>query len=295
MKKLFLVAAAIIAVLCAGTPLHAQPKREFRSTWMAGMGIDWPWSDDLRTEDTMKRRLQKYLDELDAQNFTSVCIHIRPRADAYYKSTLEPWSEDFTGVRGKDPGWDPLAFAIEECHKRGMECYAWFNPFRVNANSVDYQTDFDKEWREKGWLMKGVNGTWTIFNPGVEGARRHCLDVFKEVYMNYDIDGMLFDDYFYPGEGMPGAPNDDNNSGKDSDSDDYTTWEQSKTSLSLYDWRRENVNSFVRELFDEIQEERPDMRFGIGPAGVGHASAVERNLPLPKITSNDWQYAKIYA
>lgn len=295
MKKLFLAAATIIALLCTETPLHAQPKREFRSTWMAGMGIDWPWSDDMRTEDTMKRRLQKYLDELDAQNFTSVCIHIRPRADAYYKSTLEPWSEDFTGVRGKDPGWDPLAFAIEECHKRGMECYAWFNPFRVNANSVDYQTDFDKEWREKGWLMKGVNGTWTIFNPGVEGARRHCLDVFKEVYMNYDIDGMLFDDYFYPGEGMPGAPNDDNNSGIDSDSDDYTTWKQSKSPLSLYDWRRENVNSFVRELFDEIQEVRPDMRFGIGPAGVGHASASERNLPLPKITSNDWQYAKIYA
>jgi len=265
------------------------PKREFRSVWMAGMGIDWPYNS--YSQATQKQQLITYLDQLKAQNFTGICLHVRARADAYYKSTLEPWSADISGTRGKDPGWDPLAFAVEEAHKRGLEIYAWVNPYRVNASNTTFTTAFDKEWAQNGWLMKHFS--WTSFNPGLPAARKHCLDVMKEIYNNYMIDGMLFDDYFYPGNGMPGcAPG---VSGTDEESDDYQLWKDANSGLSLYDWRRENVNSFMRELYADIQATRPDMRFGIGPAGVGHNSAPDRGLPTPDITSNGYQYDKIFA
>lgn len=292
MKKVFLAIAASLA-LSAMWPASAAPKREFRSTWMAGMGIDWPYKDACKNDKILaQRQLCDYLDKLKSQNFNGVCIHVRPRADAYYRSTLEPWSSDFTGTRGKDPGWDPLAFAIEECHKRGLECYAWANPFRLTTDSRDWNTSFDNEWRAKGWLIRGGNGSWTCFNPGIEEARRHCLDVLKEIYTNYDIDGMLFDDYFYPSPGMPGHKD---VGGKPEDGDDYQTYKDAHTSMSLNDWRRNNVNTFVQAVYDEIQAVRPDMRFGIGPAGVGHASAAKYKLPTPAIKSNDWQYDKIFS
>lgn len=284
----------LCATMLAFSSMAESPKREFRSAWMAGMGIDWPQTKN--DKEAQQKELCNYLDNFKRQNFTGVCIHVRPNADAYYRSTLEPWSGDFTGTRGKDPGWDPLAFAVEECHKRGLECYAWLNPFRITASSLEFDTPQDKEWIEKGWIMWGLYGSWRMFNPGNEEARRHCLDVFKEIYTNYDIDGMLFDDYFYPQPGMPGAKVGSGHlDGKDSDSSDYETWRTSGTKLSLYDWRRNNVNTFVKEVFDEIQAERPDLRFGIGPAGVGHYSASEYKLPTPDIKSSDWQYDKIYA
>ncbi len=289
MSKKILV--ALCASLLLGSAMSSQaastePKREFRSSWVAGMGIDWPRSTDMATA---KAQLIEYLDQFENDNFTGVCIHVRPRADAYYKSTLEPWSADLTGTRGKDPGWDPLAFAIEECHKRGLECYAWINPYRVNANSATYTTSFDKQWDANGWLIR--SGKWTSFNPGLPAARRHCLDVIKEIYTNYMIDGMLFDDYFYPGDGMQGA----NGTGTDADADDYELWKNSGTKLSLYDWRRNNVNTFVQELYNEIQAVRPDLRFGIGPAGVSYQSAASRGLSKPNVSTTDWQYDDIYA
>lgn len=293
MKKL-IVALATFMAIGFGLLRADSPKREFRSAWMAGMGIDWPKTQGDKTR--QQQELIDYLDKFKEQNFTGVCIHVRPNADAYYKSTLEPWSSDFTGTRGKDPGWDPLAFAVEECHKRGLECYAWLNPFRLTSGSKVYTTPQDKEWIEKGWIMWGIDGSWRMFNPGVKEARRHCLDVFKEIYTNYDIDGMLFDDYFYPSTGMPGARVGSSHlSGKETESSDYQTWKDSGTSLSLYDWRRKNVNTFVQEVFDEIQKERPDLRFGIGPAGVGHFAAEKYGLSKPQISSSDWQYEKIYA
>lgn len=286
MKLRKLIIATAVAAMAVGA--YAQTdgiKREMRSVWMAGMGIDWPRTKgtSATVRATQQQELIDYLDALKSQNFTTICLHVRPRADAYYKSTLEPWSADISGTRGVDPGWDPLAFAIEECHKRGMELYAWLNPYRVNANGVTYTTDFDNQWKENGWLI--YSGNWTSFNPGLEGARQHCLDVMREIYMNYNIDGMLFDDYFYPGDHMA----------EGSGSGDWDLYKASGTTLSQADWRRNNVNTFVKELYDDIQKERPDMRFGIGPAGVAYKSASTYGLGKPEITSSDWQYDDIYA
>lgn len=287
MKKIFF--ALFVGLLCVSVAFGQSPKREMRSVWVAGMGIDWPLTSgtSASAQSKAKQQMTDYLDKFKAQNFTGICLHVRPRADAYYKSTLEPWSADISGTRGVNPGWDPLAFVIEECHKRGMECYAWVNPYRVNANGMTYTTDFDKQWDANGWLIR--SGKWTSFNPGHPEARQHCFDVIKEIYTNYMIDGMLFDDYFYPGDQLT------SNNADNVDDEQYQDYKKAGGTLTKYDWRRENVNSFVRDLHADIQKVRPGMRFGIGPAGISYKSASKYGLSKPDITSTDWQYDGIYA
>ncbi|MCM1032302.1 MAG: family 10 glycosylhydrolase [Odoribacter sp.] len=282
MKKLFI---AVLTLFLSLQALAADPpKREFRSIWMAAMGIDWPYDDAIGNEALAKQQFIEYIENFKRHNFSNICLQIRPLADALYRSTLEPWSASVSGTRGKDPGWDPLQFAIEECHKRGIEIYAWINPFRINKDGGAYTTPFDLEWREKGWELK--SGNWTIFNLAVPDARQHCLDVIKEVYDNYDVDGMLFDDYFYPGDKLTQGPS----------AGDYQAWKEAEgdNGLSIADWRRQNVNQFVLELYNMIQRDRPDMRFGIGPAGVAGSSAYKYNLPSSPV-GYDWQYDDIYA
>ena len=275
---------AAISLLLAGT-LMAQnsmpPKREFRSSWIAGIGIDFPSSG----QSTIKARLTSYLDDMQAQHFTGVCFHVRSHGDAYYRSSLEPWSQYISGTRGTDPGWDPLAWMVEECHKRGMECYAWVNPFRVSVSGIPSSTSFDRQWNSNGWLLQGTaTPGYVVFNPGIPAARQHCLDVIKDIYTRYNIDGMLFDDYFYPGGGTA----------EDATAGDYNLWKDSGTGLSFGDWRRENINSFVKEVYDAIKADRPDMRFGISPRGVGGASGNKYGVGKPNVSSSDGMYSEIY-
>ncbi len=282
--KSILIAVAILSTISAA----ASPKREFRSVWIAAMGIDWPLTSGTSASSQTKAKAEmiEYLDNFKKHNFTGVCVHVRPLADALYKSSYEPWSASVSGTRGVDPGWDPLAFVVEECHKRGLECYAWVNPFRINHQGKTYTTPQDLEWREKGWEL--VHGKWTIFNPAIPEARQHVLNVIKEIYSNYQIDGMLFDDYFYGGDGTPT----DNTAG---DWAQYTAYKSANNSnIGIADWRRMNVNTFIEELYDMIQTDRPDMRFGISPAGVGGASASKYGLSKPNVKSSDWMYDKIY-
>ena len=277
--------ATALALALAAQGVYAEaPKREFRSIWMAAMGIDWPLTrgTSAQSQQQAKQQLIDYLDNYKQHNFTGVCIHMRPMADALYKSSYEPWSSSVSGTRGVDPGWDPLEFAVEECHKRGLECYAWINPFRIDNNDLTHNTPQDKEWREKGWTM--YENKWTVFNPAVPEAREHCMKVMEEIWTNYQIDGMLFDDYFYPGNGMS----------KGTAAADYQHYKNSGTTMSIEDWRRDNVNTFIKELYDRIQAQRPDMRFGIGPAGVGGASAYKYGLPKPNVRSGDWMYNDIF-
>lgn len=281
------VAALCVLGMSAG---DNPPKREFRSIWMAAMGIDWPYKEQIGNERLAKAAFIEYIENFKRHNIQNICLQIRPLADALYRSSLEPWAESVTGTRGKDPGWDPLQFAIEECHKRGMELYAWINPFRIDNQGRVYTTPYDLEWREKGWELK--SGSWTIFNIAVPDARQHCLDVMREVYTNYDIDGMLFDDYFYPGDHLTTA----------STAGDYSMYLEYKKKqeadkkpvMSIADWRRDNVNRFVEEIYQMIQRDRPDMRFGIGPAGTAGKSAAKHGVTAPSC-GYDWQYDDIFA
>ena len=285
--KLRKFAAAALLLATLGSSAAEPPKREFRSIWMAAMGIDWPrGSSAVGTSESAqanaKAALIEYIENFKRHNFNGICLQVRPLADALYRSSLEPWSASVSGTRGVDPGWDPLAFAVEECHKRGLEIYAWINPFRINNTGGVYDTDFDKEWREKGWELK--SGNWTIFNPALPEARQHCYDVIREIYTNYAIDGVIFDDYFYPGDHLTEA----------SSAGDYKLWQEAKSGLSIADWRRRNVNEVVAEIYEMIQRDRPDMHYGIGPAGTAGKSSALHGVKAPT-AGYDWQYDDIYA
>ncbi len=273
-----------LAALCSaaiGVSAIAQsPKREFRSTWFTTVwNIDWPKTTGNETK--QKAELKQYLDNLQAMNMTGICFQVRSMSDAVYKSSLEPWSSCLTGTRGKDPGYDPLEYVIEECHKRGLECYAWINPFRWSSGT-DYNTDYDKTWKDNGWILN--YGSYYVMNPAIKEARQHILDVGREIVTNYALDGVLWDDYFYP-----------NNIPETSSADDYQLYKSSGTSLSIGDWRRENINSFVREFEAMIMEVKPDMRYGIGPAGVAGTSASKYGFDAKPVKASDWQYGTIYS
>lgn len=280
MKKQLMTLALALATVASAMTAQA-PKRELRSTWMATVwAIDWPAS---HSEQDAKKQMTNYLDDLAANNFNGVCFQVRGLADAMYKSSYEPWSSAISGTRGVDPGWDPLAWVVEQCHERGLECYAWVNPYRESSSGNIYNTEYDKKWQADGWLLS--NGSYIVFNPGLPEARAHILKVIKEIYTNYAIDGILFDDYFYPSGGTVETSN----------APDWDLYKSSGTSLSIGDWRRKNINDFMKEIYDNIQLDRPDMRFGISPAGVAGKSSGTYGTPGVPVSAGDWQYNQIYS
>lgn len=279
------LAAVLLAI--AALPMSSGVKREVRSVWMATVwALDWPSSTSSTT--AQKNEMVKYLDVLQKNNFNAVYFQVRTMSDAFYKSSYEPWSSYLTGTRGKDPGWDPLAFVVEECHKRGMECHAWVNPYRFSTGS-NWSTAQDQALKSAGMLLaytKSDGRTTTILNPGLESVRKRIVDVCKEIISNYDVDGLVFDDYFYP-EGIPVT----------SSAGDYDLWQKSGASMTFGDWRRNNVNQMVADVYKMVQQQKPYVRFGISPAGAACTSAAvaaKHGIDRCPVAS-DWQYDGIFS
>lgn len=279
------LAAVLLAI--AALPMSSGVKREVRSVWMATVwALDWPSSTSSTT--AQKNEMVKYLDVLQKNNFNAVYFQVRTMSDAFYKSSYEPWSSYLTGTRGKDPGWDPLAFVVEECHKRGMECHAWVNPYRFSTGS-NWSTAQDQALKSAGMLLaytKSDGKTTTILNPGLESVRKRIVDVCKEIISNYDVDGLVFDDYFYP-EGIPVT----------SSAGDYDLWQKSGASMTFGDWRRNNVNQMVADVYKMVQQQKPYVRFGISPAGAACTSAAvaaKHGIDRCPVAS-DWQYDGIFS
>lgn len=285
-KTSHIVFLLLIALL--GTSLmqaqNADPiKRELRSVWLTTVwGLDWPQTTGTSPLiiDQQKHDLTGMLDKLQQQNFNAVFFQVRSMCDAMYRSSYEPWSSYLTGRRGTDPGWDPLAFTVEECHKRGLQCYAWVNPYRWSTGNT-WHAQEDTQFQNEKMLLR--HGKITILNPGLTSVRKHIVKVCREIVKNYDIDGLVFDDYFYP-EGTP-------NSG---DAPDYKLWKESGTDMNIADWRRDNVNQMVADVYEMIQLTKPECAFGISPAGVAGASASQFSVEkCPK--GVDWQYRGIFS
>lgn len=247
--------------------LAEQPKHEFRATWLTtAWGNDWPKTKV--TSDATRNQQQDELiaifDRLQAGNMNAVCLQVRGRSDAFYQSSYEPWAAELAGARGKNPSYDPLAFAIEEAHKRGLELHAWVNPFRVTSSGTLSSSDMVKQ-NAGQWIIQYNNGSFTgeIIDPGYPEAREYVLNVLMEIISNYDIDGIVMDDYFYPYGGTttedaaskalhkPANVVDVN---QDGDTDD--------------DWRRSNVDVFLEELYNQIQATKPWVRLGMGTFGI---------------------------
>lgn len=259
---------SILLLLSVVTWLRAEePKHEFRATWLATVtSIDWPKTKAKDNESRLQQQqeLITILDKLQAGNMNACYLQVRSLCDAMHKSSYEPWSAALTGTRGKDPGYDPLAFAIEEAHKRGLELHIWVNPFRATSSGT--LSSNDQLLQHAGeWIIKYDNGSFSgqIIDPGYPQARAYVIKVLMEIVNNYDVDGIVMDDYFYPYGSTttedaaskalykPTNVVDVNQDGKTDD-----------------DWRRNNVDDCIKVLYDSLQATKPWVRFGMGTFGI---------------------------
>ncbi|PLZ86766.1 hypothetical protein CEN45_19870 [Fischerella thermalis CCMEE 5198] len=235
-------------------------KREFRGAWVACVwNSDWPSKPGLPVAQ-QKAELIKIIEKLDALNFNALILQVRPEGDAVYASQLEPWSAWLTGTQGKapDPFYDPLEFAIAECHKRSIELHAWFNPYRASTSTNPAKTvrphlaatnpECVYLWKTQRWM-----------DPGVKIVQDRAYNVILDVVKRYDVDGIHLDDYFYPypveGQSFP-------------DDKTYAAYKAAGGTLSLADWRRDNVNKMVQRLWQGIKATKPQVKFGISPFGI---------------------------
>ena len=284
MMKKFLLLSIAIMTMAIGSNADEALKREMRAAWVATVyRIDWPTS--VNNASAQKAELNAYLDNLQAQNFNAIYLQVRTMCDAFYQSSYEPWSSYLTGTRGKYPGYDPLAYAVEQCHARGIQCHAWVNPYRWSASaSTDWNTPQDQELKNAGMLLT-YNGK-TILNPGLPETRQRIVNVIKEIITKYDVDGVVFDDYFYP-DNIP----------TNSSAPDYRLWNDSNVDMTFADWRRNNVNMMVRDVYYMIQDVKPEVRFGISPAGVAgtRSTSAAQHGVTPCPTGSDWQYNGIFS
>ncbi len=283
-----LLFCAIVILVHVVSAYASNPKREMRSTWLTTVeNIDWPTKRgaSASVQETQKSQLISFLDKLEEMKMTSTCLQVRSMGDAMYPSKIAPWSYYLTGERGVDPGWDPLAFFVEEAHKRGIEAYVWLNPYRWSSGTK-WSTTYDQAWEDADMLITGDNGTYVTYNPALPETRQMIVDVVKEILNNYAIDGVIFDDYFYPSGGTT----------EGSSAPDYSHYKASGTTMSMGDWRRRNVNDMVADVYNAIKELKPDVRFGISPAGVSKNGASRYGISTSLISkASDWQYSQIYS
>jgi uncharacterized lipoprotein YddW (UPF0748 family) len=238
--------------------LFAQPKYEFRAFWVAtAFNIDWPSKPGLST-DQQKAEAISILEMHRELNMNAVIFQVRPAADAFYPSELEPWSQFLTGTPGKapEPFYDPLQFWIEESHKRGMEFHAWLNPFRVSLNASQPLAGNHIAFQQPGWILNYGNKLY--FDPGLPQTREFVNKVVKDIVSRYDVDAIHFDDYFYPYPLAEAFP----------DTVSFSKYSRGFSDETKADWRRENVDIMIMELNKTIKEAKPWIKFGISPFGV---------------------------
>ncbi|CCF14904.1 uncharacterised BCR, COG1649 family protein [Brevibacillus laterosporus GI-9] len=230
-------------------------ERSLRGVWVSTVyNLDWPSAASYSNMDKQQQEYIQLLDSIQGMGLNTVFVQVRPSADAFYPSSLVPWSKYLTGTQGKNPGYDPLAFMIEETHKRGMEFHAWFNPFRANVDANTDQLAANHVAKlHPEWIINAKNKLY--INPGIPEARQQIIKEIMEVVNRYQIDGVHLDDYFYPSDGV--FP------------DDATFKAYNFNSFATKaEWRRDNINQFVRQLGEAIHSAKPQVQYGISPFGV---------------------------
>ncbi|GJQ63095.1 MAG: hypothetical protein SCALA702_21480 [Melioribacteraceae bacterium] len=251
-RSTFLLLLFISSIIFAQNP---PPKDEFRAAWIATVvNLDWPTNPHLSTEE-QKSQIIYLFDELKKLNFNAVVFQVRSECDAFYNSSYEPWSYYMTGVQGQGPApfYDPLEFAVEEAHKRGIEFHAWFNPYRADRGAGYPKHSSHVTITHPEWTIQ--SGSLKILNPGMAEVREYVVDVIMDVVNRYDIDGVHFDDYFYPYEGISNQ--------------DWSTFQAEPRGFSdINSWRRDNVNIFVDSVYTNIKEVKPHVKFGVSPFGI---------------------------
>ena len=245
---------------CTSNPRY--DKTDLRAMWIASVvNLDWPARKGQSVQ-AQQQQLIDYFDLAKRNNFNAVVLQVRPAADTFWPSDKEPWSRWLTGKQGQDPGYDPLAFATEEAHKRGLQLHAWFNPYRVTmGKSLNTLTPDHPARVNPDWVIR-KDGKW-YYDPGNPAVRAHVVDVIMEAVERYDIDGVHFDDYFYPypGSGRPFK--------------DKASYEQFGQGMTRGDWRRANTDALIKELSDRIEATKPWVQFGVSPFAVWRNKATD--------------------
>ncbi|MFF5200292.1 glycoside hydrolase family 10 protein [Micromonospora parva] len=287
-------AADTTTAACATDP--ATPKRQFRAMWISSVvNIDWPSKASQTAPDRIAAQQAEYRELLDLAgrlNHNAVVVQVRPTADALWPSPYEPWSEYLTGVRGQDPGWDPLAFLVDESHKRNLEFHAWFNPYRVSMPAPGgagadlaqlapgHPAQQHPEWTF-AYPPAGVAGSRLYYNPGIPEVREFVQTAMMDAVKRYDIDGVHFDDYFYP---YP--------SGTYQVPDDATFAAHNRGFTDRADWRRDNINLLIQEMNGKIKAAKPWVKFGVSPFGIWRNKTAD---PLGSDTTGSQSYDIISA
>lgn len=254
---------------------------ELRGAWISTVyNLDWPSAGSYGNAAQQQQEFAQQLDQLQAAGMNAVFVQLRPYADAFYPSTLVPWSKFLTGKQGTDPGYDPLKFMIEETHRRGMAFHAWFNPFRANPDAnTSALAGNHVAIAHPDWIVNAAGQLY--LNPGIPEVRQHIVDVIMEVVRGYDVDGVHMDDYFYP----------------ESKFDDAATFANYNLGnfLKVEDWRRDNINQFVKKLGQSIGAAKPNVEFGISPFGVWRNIATDPTGSDTKagVESYDDHYADV--
>lgn len=255
----------------------AQAKREFRGAWIQCVNGQFL---GMSTQ-TMQQTLTYQLDELKKDGVNAIIFQVRPECDALYQSSMEPWSRFLTGAQGKSPSpyWDPLAWMVEQCHKRGMELHAWINPYRAKTKTTKELASSHVAIRHPEWVFS-YDGQF-ILNPGIPECRDYICNVVADIVRRYDVDGLHMDDYFYPYP-VAGQSIDDgrqfrayNNGIKD-----------------IGDWRRYNVNVFIKQMHETIKSVKPWVKFGVAPFGIYRN---KKSSPIGSNTNGLQNYDDLYA
>jgi uncharacterized lipoprotein YddW (UPF0748 family) len=234
--------------VAGGGPIF--PKKEMRAIWVASVyGLDWP--QGVYSVQNQKQQYIDYLEKFKALNINAIYFQVKGMGDAYYSSSYEPWSSSITGTRGLDPGYDVLKFMIDEAHARDIEFHAWMNPYRVATRS-GISSNFPA-------LHPSIDPSWVldfptiqIYNPALPEVRQRLVDIVKETITKYDVDGIHFDDYFYP-EGQTFT-----------DQADYQKYGAGISTIQ--EFRRENVNKAIKGVYDAIVATKPGVVFSVSPA-----------------------------
>lgn len=250
-------------------------KDQVKAVWISTVyNLDYPKT---KGEENQKNEFIKILDDLKKVGVNKVIVQVRPKGDALYKSKINPWSDVLTGVQGKDPGYDPLEFMIKETHKRGMTIHAWLNPYRVTTSGGDHMVLHESHfaYNNPELTLKynfGEGNEALNYNPASPEVKNHIVDTVKEIIDNYDVDGIHFDDYFYPGNyPLPEGESRDGDVGNE---------------------RREHVNDMIEKVGKTVRNSGKNIKFGVSPGGIWKNKSSDSK---GSNTSGSESYYSVYA
>lgn len=260
----------------------SNPKRDLRGVFLASVySLNWP-TNRLATPAVQQAELIAILDNVKANGYNTVFFQVRSECDALYISSIEPWGYYLTGTQGLAPNplWDPLSFVITEAHKRGLDLHAWLNPYRAKTTSAYTTSANHITVTQPTWWFTSSADSQKILNPGLPAVKNYIISIVQDIATRYDVDGIHFDDYFYPNGGM--ATNQDAQTYIDNNPNNIAT---------IADWRRDNVNQMIAGTYDAIQTINTNLNknivFGVSPAGIWKSG-------IPTGISGNAAYSALY-